>query len=80
MPSAKKKKAVKDSAAQDYLDQLIADLKSNPWSRLYRAMYVLTMHKGRPHAVKPAFQRRWLSEVHDMTHELLRSLPDEDTT
>ena len=79
MPSAKNKASSKQSKEDEYFDRLIADLKTSPESRLYRAMYVLSMHKGRPHAVKPAFQRKWLREVQDAAHEMLRNLPDEDT-
>jgi len=50
------------------------------WVRLHRAMYVLDMHKGRPHAVKQAFQRRWLEEVVQSSVLLLAAIPEEDTT
>lgn len=47
------------------------------WVCLHRAMYVLDMHKGRPHAVKADFQRRWLQEAGDAVSALLTALPDD---
>jgi hypothetical protein len=51
-----------------------------PQERLHRAMYVLDMHKGRPHAAKPAFQRRWLEEAMRAIVILLAELPEDDDT
>lgn len=52
----------------------------SPQQRLHRAMYVLDMHKGRPHANKPAFQRRWLEEALRAIVLMLADLPEDDTT
>lgn len=49
-----------------------------PAERLHRAMYVLDMHKGRPHANKPEFRRRWLMEGLNAIVLLLAELPEEE--
>lgn len=74
-----------DDAARDLFDEIFAETlqeirHEKPWSRLHRAMYVLSMHKGRPHAVRPEFQRRWLTEAMTAIQEILEGLPEEETT
>lgn len=74
-----------DDAARQLFDDIFAETldevrKERPWTRLHRAMYVLSMHKGRPHAVRPQFQRRWLTEAYEAIREILDALPEEDTT
>ena len=74
-----------DDAARHLFDEIFAETlqevrQEQPWSRLHRAMYVLSMHKGRPHAVRPAFQRKWLTEAMTAIQEILDAMPEEDTT
>lgn len=74
-----------DDAARNLFDEIFAETlqevrQEQPWSRLHRAMYVLSMHKGRPHAVRPAFQRKWLTEAMTAIREILDAMPEEDTT
>lgn len=74
-----------DDAARNLFDEIFAETlqevrQEQPWSRLHRAMYVLSMHKGRPHAVRPAFQRKWLTEAMTAIQEILDAMPEEDTT
>lgn len=50
------------------------------WKRLHRSMYVISMHRGRPHAERPEFQRKWLESALRSICVILASLPDEETT
>jgi hypothetical protein len=47
-----------------------------PSERLHRAMYVLDMHKGRPHSDGVEFQRRWLEEALRAVVLMLAELPE----
>lgn len=48
------------------------------WKRLHRSMYVLTMHRGRPHAERPEFQRKWLEDAVKAIYLILAALPDKE--
>ena len=61
-----------------FWDEIKDRLRNRPEQRLYRAMYVLSMHKGRPHAAKPAFRRKWLTAIRDAAAEMLAELPPEE--
>lgn len=50
------------------------------WKRLHRAMYVISMHQGRPHAERPEFQRRWLEDAVKAIYLILAALPDKEST
>lgn len=50
------------------------------WKRLHRSMYVISMHRGRPHAERPEFQRKWLESALRSICVILAALPDEGTT
>lgn len=56
------------------------DLSDAAWKRLHRAMYVMTMHRGRPHAQQPDFQRKWLESALRAICVILAHLPDGDET
>jgi hypothetical protein len=43
-------------------------------------MYVMTMHRGRPHAQHPDFQRKWLESALRAICVILAHLPDGDET
>lgn len=74
-----------DDAARNLFDEIFAETlqemhHEKPWTRLHRAMYVLSMHKGRPHAVRPEFQRKWLTEAMASIQEILAQMPEDETT
>lgn len=49
----------------------------DPWRILHRSMYVLSMHRGRPHARTAAFQRRWLEQAVHAIYHILADLPED---
>lgn len=53
---------------------------ADPWRILHRSMYVLSMHRGRPHARTAAFQRRWLEQAVHAIYHILADLPDDPPT
>lgn len=55
----------------------LPDTPPDPWRILHRSMYVLSMHRGRPHARTAAFQRRWLEQAVHAIYHILADLPED---
>ena len=73
-------RASKKTAPSDPAHTVTTVDTEDAWKRLHRSMYVMTMHRGRPHAERPAFQRRWLETAVQAIYQILATLPEEDTT